>query len=168
MKYRAYMGMMGTFILGDNLFKYTEAEMAEAADYIQTYKEIRETTQNGILYRLESAYNRPWAIFEFVRHDKSEAVMFVFGQSMQFRKIIPRIRLRGLEPEAIYNVSGLQDAGPYNRLHLSAERLSGEQASGMNNALSKELSGKMLMHLGVELALSGDFDCLLLKFKKVK
>jgi alpha-galactosidase len=163
MKYRAYMGMMGTFFVGDNLFNYTEAEMIEAAGYIKTYKDIRETTQNGDIYRLESAYNKPWAAFEFVRRDRSEAVMFVFGQSMQFRKIVPRIRLRGLDPEAIYKASGLQDAGSYNRLHLT-----GDPAKGIDGEGSREFSGKGLMQLGVEVALSGDFECLLLKFNKIK
>jgi alpha-galactosidase len=167
MKYRAYMGMLGTFILGDNLFNYTEAEMTEAAGYIKTYKEIRETTQNGDLYRLESAYNRPWAVFEFVRRDRSEAVIFVFGQSLQFRKILPRIRLRGLDPEALYRVKGLQDPGPYNRLHLSDQRLSGVSAGDIPEGRSREYSGKMLMQLGVEAALMGDFDCLLLRFNKI-
>ncbi|MDR1903824.1 MAG: alpha-galactosidase [Treponema sp.] len=167
-KYRAYLGMLGTFIAGDNLFKYTEVEIAEVAGYIKTYKEIRETTQNGDMYRLESAYNRPWAAFEFVRRDKSEAVMFVFGQSMQFRKIVPRIRLRGLDPESIYKVKGLQDTGPYNKLHLTKELLSGEPVKNVYVERSKELSGKMLMQLGVEVALAGDFDCLLFKFSRVK
>jgi alpha-galactosidase len=64
-------------------------------------------------------------------------VLIVLGQSIQFRRPIPRLRLRGLEPDALYRVNG-----------------------------GKALSGRALMQIGVAVDLVADFDSKLYRIER--
>ena len=54
LRFRFHVAMAGALGLGGDLLRWTEAELAEAADLIATYKEIRPVIQRGQLYRLAS------------------------------------------------------------------------------------------------------------------
>lgn len=127
--YRLDASMMQTMVIGNNLFTCTEEELMLMAEKIQFYKSIREVVQNGTLYRLASPYEYPYMLVEYVKEDKSEAVLFAMGQCLQFRQIIPKVRLKGLEPDGLYRV----DDG-------------------------KIISGRGLEQVGMEIDLKGDMD----------
>ncbi len=104
--YRMDFAMMQTMIIGNNLFKCSEEELAFMREKVALYKEIREVVHNGTLYRLVSAYEHPYAAYEFVAPSREEAVVFVFGQSIQFRRSVHRLYLPGLQPHTLYSVDG--------------------------------------------------------------
>src|SRR5690606_3551836 len=79
---------------------------AEAAEYIALYKEIRETIQFGDQYRLRSPHDFAYSAVQYVSKDKSEAVLFAFRTHIAFPAQIAPITLRGLDPEALYEVDG--------------------------------------------------------------
>lgn len=135
--YRLRTYMMSSFGIGTNLMTQSPEDTAVIVDAIAEYKRIREVVQNGTLYRLVSIYDQPFGAYEFAAPDKSRAVVMVLGQSIQFRQPLPRIRLHGLDPEALYRVEG-----------------------------GKPVSGKALMSIGVEVGLRGDFDSKLLHIEK--
>ena len=65
------------------------------------------------------------------------AVMLLLGQSIRLREPIPRIRLQGLDPDALYRVDG-----------------------------GKLISGRALMNIGLTFHLNADFDSKLLRIEK--
>lgn len=149
MKFQAYCGMMGSLACGKPLAKCSEEEIAEIRRYVELYKELRPIVHNGELYRLASAYQKPYAIFQYVLPDKSQAVVFILGAFMQFAEKMPRFRLKGLEPEAQYEV-----------------RCYGEEPSTDEyiQAMSQHppVSGRGAMEVGLQVALMGDYDCRIL------
>ena len=70
-----------------------------------------------------------YGAYEFAAQDGSEAVVFALGQAMQYFRPLARIRLRGLNPNALYQVNG-----------------------------EGNWSGRALMEIGIEPDLRGDFD----------
>lgn len=104
MKYQAEIAMMGSLAVGKNLACLSDAEKSELKGYIETYKSLRESVHLGDIYRLASAYEKPYAAFEYLYGD--EGVLFVLGQSQQFMILPEPIRLDGLEDESLYEVDG--------------------------------------------------------------
>lgn len=131
LEYRARMAMMGTMQVGLNLNQLDAAAWKELKAYTAQYKRIRETVHHATLFRLVSAYEAPYAAYQFVSNDRTHCIVFVFGQSLQFRELQPRLRLRGLIADAKYKVG------------------------------DHDYSGSVLMQVGLPLSLSGDYDSIL-------
>lgn len=117
MKFQAYVGMMGSLAIGKNLNTITDEEYEELKEYIKLYKEIRPIVHNGIMYRIESAFDKPYSAYLYVYDDN--AVLFAFSACMQFAATPENFRLCGLEKDAKYDVgeygirsgSGLMNVG---------------------------------------------------------
>ena len=139
MKYQAHAGMMGWLAIGDNLFEYSNEEMEELKGYTEFYKKIRSVIYNADFYRLVSPRENPYAANLYVLPDKSEAILYVLGQSMQFQQVIPRIKIPGLDLQATYRVDGYRD-----------------------------LSGRALTEMGVPVDLKGDFDSHVIRIRMIK
>lgn len=140
LKYRFHSAMM--YPLGFSLIfeDFTEEELEEMKSYIVQYKKIRNTTQDGKLYRLLSPRSNHGAAFEFINVECSQVVVFVFRHTPQFRHPFYPIKLRGLEPQSMYYCE-----------QLKIER-----------------SGASLMNRGINVPLWGDFSSELLVFDKVQ
>lgn len=143
MKFQAYAGMMGSLAVGKNLLACTADELAEIRSYADLYKRLRHIPQLGELYRLISHFDFPYAAFEFVAMDKTEALLFVFSHSIQFGYKIPAIRCHGLQPEAIYTVTSV----------------GGEAYATM--------SGLGLEEIGLSVELLGDYDAKIIHLRQV-
>ena len=137
MRYQAHIGMLGSLAIGHNLFDCTPEQLEEMKGYADLYKEIRPITHRGDFYQLLSPRKNRRAAYLYVSKDKSEAVLFVLGQSMQFRDVLPNIRLQGLDPDTVYEVDE-----------------------------HKPMSGAGLMNIGVPVNLRGDFDSKLIRIRK--
>lgn len=120
---------MFSFGIGGNLLTASDAELDELRACVQDYKRTCHLTQHGDFYRLHSIYEGPYGAYEFAAQDGSEAVVFALGQAMQYFRPLARIRLRGLNPNALYQVNG-----------------------------EGNWSGRALMEIGIEPDLRGDFD----------
>ena len=103
---------------------------------ISTYKSIRETVQNGDLYRLFSPRQGELAANQYVSADRKQAVLFAFLHSQQYLGPAPTVYLRGLDENATYRVKALDD-----------KLLEKQEA----------LSGAFLMRHGLNLDLTGDY-----------
>ena len=136
--YRFYSSMMGVLGIGADISKLSDEVLKEFKKYISLYKEIRETVQYGKQYRLSSVRESPLHAVEYVSRDDSEVVAFAFRQGYQFGKNMPNLKLRGLDPDALYQCEG-ED---------------------------KLLHGSTLMKVGVETGLWGDFDSRFLRIKR--
>lgn len=127
--YRFHSAMTGALGIGANLFHWTDAEMAEAAAFVERYKALRPTIQLGDFYRLRSPRHSPLAAQQFVHKDGHESVVFLFLHASTFGPYRARLQLQGLEPDAFYRVD-------------NSEPL---------------ISGRALMRRGLDVALKGDF-----------
>jgi alpha-galactosidase len=137
LEFRFHASMCGVLGIGGHLLHWSEQERAEAKRLIAQYKEIRSTIQFGDLYRLRSPHQHPFSAVQYVSKDRSEAVLFAFRTYIPEPVELPRLYLRGLEPEARYSVSGIE---------------------GIR-------SGKAWMHAGVQVALN-NFQSVLLRVRK--
>jgi alpha-galactosidase len=106
LEFRFHVSMCGSLGVGGNLLHWSESERDLAAKCIAQYKEIRHIIQLGEQYRLISAQKSPYSAVQYVSADKSEGVLFVFRAHIPEKFNIPQIYLRGLEPEAVYEVEG--------------------------------------------------------------
>ncbi len=136
--FRANIGMTGSFSVGINLLKCSDSELDEIKAAVARFKELRPALQDAYVYRIASANEHPYQVLEYVKRDRSEFTVFAFGHGLrQWDKQLPRFRMRGLEPDALY-------------------------ASG-----ELRMSGSALMGLGVKLPLRGDYASLVRTWRRV-
>lgn len=136
--YRAHAGMLGAFHISVNLTTMRGDEFEKLVELVRVYKSIREIVHFGDLHRVASAWEGPYAVYQYVTPDRDRSVVLAFGQALQFQHIIPAQRLRGLDPDATYDVEGY-----------------------------KPMTGRALMSLGLPLELRGDFDSRLVRIDRV-
>ena len=106
--------------------------------------------QLGEIYRLVSAYDSSYAVYEYLDDDRSRAVVFILGQNMQFGMIPDRLRLKALDPDRRYRVIG---HGTY--------RSTVTDESGHKSKITErikdygEFTGRGLMNVGLRFELFG-------------
>jgi alpha-galactosidase len=142
---QAYAGMTGSLAIGKNLPKCPQEELDEIASYVKLHKSIRHVVQHGEMYRLASIYDNPYCAFEYVSADKSEAVLFVFGQCAQFSFKVPAIKFKGLDSGKSYEVVR----------HSPDRKTEGHSAAPRAKST---MSGAGLMEIGVRVEILGDYD----------
>jgi alpha-galactosidase len=139
--------MQGALGVGANLNKWSEQDSALAVRMIQFYKQVRETVQDGNLYRLLSPRTNDSTANEYVAKDGAQAVLFAFRHSQEYNTPPPPIRLRGLDRRAVYKLESID-----GKLHRGVQ----------------ECSGAWLMEHGVDLILKGDFDATAVLMRKLR
>lgn len=138
LKMRGDVAMMGQFGYELDPIKLSDAEREEIKEQIKFYKEIRDTIHNGTMYRLKSPFESQTMAMNFVNEDKSEAVLFVANVLGEGEPKYNRIRLRGLDKNAIYK----------------------------DTKTGKEYSGEVLMNIGVRRGFGQDFQSEIIAYKK--
>lgn len=106
--FRFHVSMCGSLGVGGHLVRWSEADREEAARQIALYKEIRPIVQHGDQYRLQPAHHSAFTAVQYVAKDKSEAVVFAFRTHLTPPATLPRVFLRGLEPNARYSIEGFE------------------------------------------------------------
>ncbi|MBI5381430.1 MAG: alpha-galactosidase [Opitutae bacterium] len=147
--FRFHCAMMGALGVGGNLLKWSEAEMSQTRFWVETYKAIRPLVQEGQLYRLRSPRTSAFSAAEYAAADGSAAVVFAFLQASSMGKPTPPLALRGLTPEAVYQVEAIVPPG------VTAP-LAPHQASGA-----------ALMAQGLTLKLRGDYASALVRLTRL-
>jgi alpha-galactosidase len=146
LKYRFLVAMEGALGIGANLNHWSADEFALASRMVAYYKSIRNTIQEGDLYRLSSPRTSGITATEFVSHNGTDAVLFAFLRSQQYRQPAPPIRLRGLNENAHYRIETIDD------------KLQGP---------ARTFSGAYLMNHGIDFTLTGDYDSTSIKLERV-
>lgn len=154
LKFQAYCGMLGSLACGKPLGKCSDEEIAEIRSYVDLYKKLRPVIHNGDFYRLASAFEHPYAIYEYVAKDRSEAVVFVLGASIQFGDRVPFFLVPGLDPDAVYEIECHGTVIP-DQAEYFAEF-----------AKYTPMTGRGLAQVGLHAALVGDYDCRILHLKR--
>lgn len=109
LSFRFHVSMCGSLGVGGALDCWSAAEREEARSWIELYKSIRPVVQQGYQYRLLSLQQGPFAALNYVSKDGSQGVLFAFHLDEPGPAVFPRLRLRGLDPQAVYRVEGVED-----------------------------------------------------------
>jgi alpha-galactosidase len=147
LSYRFLVAMQGALGIGANLNKWSPEDFALAARMISTYKSIRETVQQGDLYRLCSPREGALTANQYISAHGKQAVLFAFLHSQQYVRPLPALCLRGLDANALYRVKRLD------------EKVVEQQPV---------LSGSFLMQHGLNLDLRGDYDSTLVILERIE
>lgn len=110
-------------------------EKARIRELHTNYAGLRHIIRKGDLYRLSSPYKDEYVAYEFVLPDKSEALVHVTGLKPTYQRFLPKLRLRGLDPDALYAMNGHPD--------MTGKGL---EALGLDVTFEKELDS-YLIHL---------------------
>jgi alpha-galactosidase len=137
LSYRFLVAMQGALGIGSNLNKWTDEDFALAGKMVALDKRIRATVQNGDLYRLFSPRTGDLTANQYVGPGGRQAVLFAFRHSQQYNTPVATVRLRGLDPRAMYRI---------------------ESIDGKLVEKQPQLSGAYLMEAGLNVNLRGDFD----------
>jgi alpha-galactosidase len=103
-RYRFHSSFMGALGIGTDLNSMSEQDLAEAAALVAQYKQLRPVIQQGNFYRLTPLGEEEVLAYQYQR--EGEGVILAFGQRYHFWKFLNRLRLYGLEAEALYQLEG--------------------------------------------------------------
>jgi alpha-galactosidase len=136
--YRFHSAMTGSLGLGEDLHRYSEAEMELVAKLVAEYKAIRHIVQHGLLYRLASPRTGDLAAVQYVSEDRRESVLFAFRHARHYWQTTPRIYPRGLEAGALYRIEGIaNEHHPVSGQSLMSVGLAPELRGHLASALVK-------------------------------
>ncbi|MEU7072133.1 alpha-galactosidase [Streptomyces narbonensis] len=100
LRFRFHVAMAGTLGLGGDLTSWSEEELAETAELVATYKEIRPLVQRGLQHRV--ATGGPVTAVHYAAPDDSEHAILVWRPTTRFGHRPDPVRLPALDPEALY------------------------------------------------------------------
>ena len=102
LKFTLDVAMSGALGFDLDVSRLTGEEKKTIAAAVALYKNgIREVVEQGDLYRLESPYDHPRAALDYVRADRSRAVLFVYQLEQAADTMV---KPRGLDPRLRYRV----------------------------------------------------------------
>lgn len=128
--FRIHWGMTGSMSIGINLLTASPQELDELKHAIAEFKRLRGDLQDAYVYRIASATQHPYALFQYVKRDRTSFTLFSFAHGMRCWDLpLPRFRMRGLIPNALYVCED-----------------------------GRCMTGEALMNIGVEVTLKGDCD----------
>lgn len=140
MHFACAVAMSARFGMDLDLAKLSPQDKAICAGAIDAYKQIRDVTHLGDLYRLERPHEAARGALDFVASDRSRAVLFVF----QLKDGVPSpVRLQGLDPAKRYRVRQLNPAPGRAPLDQEGKTFTGEELmrDGIVPACSKAIEG---------------------------
>ena len=138
-KMSANVAMASNFGFELDMSKMTKDEILFSKEYIDNYKEIRETIQFGRFHRLESPFDGPNVSWQFTAQDNTECVAFFYQFKSSANGERRVVKLVDLLPDAIYECNG------------------------------KYYYGEELMNVGITVPLSAcEWDSIVMRFEKLK
>lgn len=103
---RANVAYFGAFGYELELSQLSEEEKRLIKQQVAFYKEIRGLVQFGDFYRLVSPFEKKAAAWMSVSKAKDEALAVYVYHLIDTEQPNPRLKLRGLDPKALYEVEG--------------------------------------------------------------
>ncbi|MFF9363825.1 alpha-galactosidase [Streptomyces griseoluteus] len=125
LEFRFHVAMCGALGIGGDLTRWTEDELATAAELVAQYKRIRTTVQHGRLYRLRDAV-------QYVHGD--EIVLIAWRLAEPHGAPVVPVRMTGLDPAACYVD---QDTGEQHHGAVLAAR-------GLTTGLTRDHRSRLL------------------------
>jgi len=112
LEYRVHLGMTGSMSIGIDLLKAGDEELEQLRAATATFKTVRADLQNSYVYRIASPWEHPYAVFQYCCRDRSTFTIFAFGHGLnRWDFFMPRFRMRGLDPDAVYECEDIRMTG---------------------------------------------------------
>jgi alpha-galactosidase len=124
MHFACSVAMSACFGMDLDLTKLSAADKAICAGAISAYKQMREVTQLGDLYRLESPHENFRGALDFVSPDRARAVVFAF--QLKDGQPLP-VHPQGLDPAKNYMIHELNPAPGRAVIPQEGKTFTGEQ-----------------------------------------
>ncbi|MDO5701833.1 MAG: alpha-galactosidase [Lachnospiraceae bacterium] len=162
LKTRAAVAYFGTFGYELDLNLLTEDEIEDVKRYTQFMKDHRDLIQFGTFYRLASPFEGNIMAWMVVNADRTEALVGRYRVLIHANEPFSRLRLKGLDPDACYEVEGPDVYGhghssvPGNNVHY------GDELMETGIVISEHASGKV----GKDAVWSEDFSSELFILRK--
>jgi alpha-galactosidase len=143
MHFACCVAMSARFGMDLDLTKLSATDKAICAGAISAYKQIRDVTTLGDLYRLEDPHDNYRGALNFVSPDSSRAVVFVF--QLKDGQNVP-VRPQGLDPAKRYTVRELNPAPGRAVMESEGKTFTGEELmrDGILPSCSKELEASVI------------------------
>jgi alpha-galactosidase len=105
--FRGHVAMMGgSFGLELEPAEMPEEERAAIPELIALAEKVNPIVLTGDMYRLSLPEDSNWPAVLFISQDGKQAVLFYFQIAPNVNNAIPRVKLQGLDPQAMYSVDG--------------------------------------------------------------
>ncbi len=124
MHFACSVAMSARFGMDLDLVKLSAEDKAICAGAIRAYKQIRDVTLLGDLYRLEDPHDAARGVIDFVSQDRTRAAVFVF--QLKDGEAIP-VRPQGLDPAKRYTVREMNPAPGRSALTQEGKSFTGEE-----------------------------------------
>ena len=124
MHFACSVAMSARFGMDLDLMKLSPEDKAICAGAIRAYKQIREVTLLGDLYRLEDPHEAARGAINFVSPDQTRAAVFVF--QLKDGEAVP-VRPQGLDPAKRYTVREMNPAPGRRALAQEGKSFTGEE-----------------------------------------
>lgn len=111
--FRILWGMTGSMSVGIDLTRANRMELERLKEGIADYKRLRADLQDAYVLRIASADDHPYALFQYLKRDRSAFTLFAFAHGIRYQDLpLPRFRMRGLVPGMVYRrEDGLEMTG---------------------------------------------------------
>jgi alpha-galactosidase len=153
--------MSGTFGYELDPAKLSDEEKEEIRDQIRIFDKYYDLIQGGLYYRLSEIGEEPYEAWEFAAEDGSEALLNVVVTNIQPNQALINIRLKGLDPDAVYELTDESEK------YLS--RIPTMYTEEIHKHEKTLFRGDALMYAGYTFEMVfGDYPAMQLHFRRVK
>ena len=104
MNTRAVVAMAGAFGYELDLTKLSDAEKNEIRAQIRRFHADEDVAQNGLYYRLTDETNTWFTAWQTVSENQRYSIVSLVVQNVEPYKSAPHLRLKGLDPDAVYEI----------------------------------------------------------------
>ncbi|HWC60866.1 MAG TPA: alpha-galactosidase [Verrucomicrobiae bacterium] len=144
-KFAVDVAMSGALGVDMDVRKLSADDRKALADSIAVYKSrVRDVVEQGDLYRLESPYQSPRAVLNYVTTDRTKAILFVYQLKSADASAVKPL---GLDPQREYRIQEINlPSGAKSHLAADGKTLSGAalMRDGIIPAASKELDSSVI------------------------
>ncbi|QQE77996.1 alpha-galactosidase [Alicyclobacillus sp. SO9] len=109
LEFRGHVAMSGNLGYELDVQKLSTEEQAMMREQVSVYKEIRHIVQFGDFYRLRNPFECNETAWEFISEDRTEILAFYFKELSEANPPIRRLKLKGLDVEARYQVTSTDE-----------------------------------------------------------
>ena len=109
---RGAVAMSGTFGYEMDLGRVTPEEQEIIKAQVRFFKEHYDLIQRGDYYRLSDPFTAPYTAWEQVSPDKREVLVSLVYSPLQANGPFRTLRMKGLDPGAVYQVNGGEEGWP--------------------------------------------------------
>lgn len=104
-KFRLDVASMCKLGFDIDVHKLSESDLKLCQQAVANYNRLKPVILDGDMYHLVSPYETSHAALNYVSKDKSRAVLFAYDLHPRYKEPQPNVRLQGLDPMRVYNVT---------------------------------------------------------------